>query len=347
MKTIHLYLISVLLAGYFSGSTQDIHFTQFYMSPLNLNPAMTGVMNCNNRLIVNYRNQWAAVIGSNAYNTFSASYDQKLTVGREDYFGLGGTLWGDVAGESSFGTTQGRISFSFSKRMGGYRQSAQYLVLGTDAGITQRRIREGDLRWPTQHNGSGGFDASIPSREPYLENDFLWADLSIGVLWFSVLDKYNNYYLGATIHHMNKADISFLGQNVHIYRRFTFHGGAEFELSPKIAILPGFVYMKQGPHKEFNGGASMRFAMGSNRMNTEFFQLGAWYRVGTKVNGGLHTDAIIMSCRFDYENYGIGLSYDLNVSKLRNAAIANGAFEFSLSYLICGPETRNVYCPNF
>jgi len=90
-------LVSVI--GIFSAVTltkaQDIHFSQFYMSPLNLNPALTGVMNCNTRMVANYRNQWAAVLQANAYNTYSVSYDQKIPVGRSDYFGISwrDTLW--------------------------------------------------------------------------------------------------------------------------------------------------------------------------------------------------------------------------------------------------------------
>jgi hypothetical protein len=75
--------------------------------------------------------------------------------------------------------------------------------------------------------------------------------------------------------------------------------------------------------------------------------LGAWYRLGSKDEGGIHSDAVILSSRFDYENFGIGFSYDVNISKLSSAGSANGAFEFSLQYLICGPENRGVYCPRF
>ena len=347
MKFFKIIITAWIFLFGISLSAQDIHFSQFYMSPLNLNPAMTGVMNCNNRLIVNYRNQWAAVLGSNAYNTFSASYDQKIAVGRSDYFGLGGTLWGDVAGESRFGTMQGRFSVSFSKRMGGYRKSAHYLVFGADAAITQRRVREGDLRWPTQHDGNGGFDPTLPSNETIVDNDFLFADVAGGLLWFSVLDEKNNFYIGTALHHLNQANVSFLGQDVALFTKWTLHGGGEFEMNPRTSLLPGFVMFFQGPHREFNGGTSVRFVMGGSRNSNQYFQVGAWYRIGTKVDGGLHSDAMIISARFDYENYGIGFSYDLNVSKLREASTANGAFEFSLNYLICGPERRSVYCPRF
>jgi len=327
------------------GQSQDIHFTQFYMSPLNLNPAMTGINNCKTRMIVNYRNQWASAIGANAYNTFSASYDQKMPVGREDYFGVGGTLWGDVAGESRFGTTQGRLSLSYSKKMAGYRKRASYLVIGGDAGLTQRRISQDDLRWPNQITPDGPCE-NCPSGEATFDNDFLYADISAGLLWFSVMDERTNWYLGAALHHLNQPTVSFNG-NATLYSRATIHAGAQFPTAPRISVLPFAVFMAQGPHREFNGGASVRFAMGPSRNTGQSWQLGAWYRLGTKVEGGLHSDAVILSTRFNYDQFSLGFSYDVTVSDFSAAGSANGAFEFSLVYQICGPENRGVYCPRF
>ncbi|MFM2394068.1 MAG: hypothetical protein RLZZ546_2050, partial [Bacteroidota bacterium] len=288
--------------------------------------------------------------------TYSISYDQKTPIGRDDYFGIGGTLWSDVAGESRFGTTQGRLSLSYSKKMSGYRQKASYLVIGADAGITQRRISEKDLRWPSQIS-SGGFTGI--GGEPIPDNDFIYPDISAGLLWFSVMNKYSNWYLGAAIHHLNQPNVSFFsagGQgNVSLYNRITVHGGGQFEMRPKVSILPFAVFMSQGPHREFNGGASLRFALGPSRTSNQSWQLGAWYRLGiqdddpTRTDNPikLHSDAVILSTRFNYENFGIGFSYDLTVSGLAAASPANGAFEFSLTYDICGPENRGVYCPRF
>ena len=327
-------------------SAQDIHFTQFYMSPLNLNPALTGVMNCKTRMVANYRNQWSAVLSANAYNTYSVSYDQKIPVGREDYFGIGGSIWGDVAGESRFGTTQGRVSLSYSKKMAGYRKKASYLVLGADAALTNRGISNQDLRWPTQIT-SEGFDPTIEPGESLEDLNFLYGDLSAGFLWFSIIDSYTNWYFGAAIAHLNKPNVSFLGNDVDLYSRYTIHAGMQFELQKRISLLPFAVYMAQGPHRSFNGGANLRFAMGPSRTTNQSWEIGTWYRVGNKVPSGLHSDAVILSTRFNYEEFGIGFSYDINVSGLRQASPANGAFEFSLLYNICGPENRGVYCPRF
>jgi|TARA_B110000879_G_scaffold180046_1_gene236389 type IX secretion system PorP/SprF family membrane protein len=349
MKTLLRLLVCtfIVLAGFTSVKAQDIHFSQFYMSPLNLNPAMTGVMNCKTRFVANYRNQWASVLKANAYNTYSASYDQKVPVGREDYFGIGGSLWGDVAGESRFGTTQGRLSLSYSKKMAGYRKKSSYLVIGVDGGMTQRRISDKDLRWPSQITTNGFDPQLLPNEAGFTDFDFLFADLGAGLLWFSVIDKNTNYYLGAALHHLNQPDVSFLGSVESLYTKVTLHGGAQFEIQPKISLLPYIVYMAQGQHRELNGGASVRFALGPSRLSNQSWQLGAWYRLGSKDEGGIHSDAVILSSRFDYENFGIGFSYDVNISKLSSAGSANGAFEFSLQYLICGPENRGVYCPRF
>ncbi len=345
----NVILSVVMVISVSSLMAQDIHFSQFYMSPLNLNPALTGVMNCNTRVVANYRNQWSQVLKGDAYNTYSVSYDQKIAVGRSDYFGIGGTFWGDRAGELSFGTTQGRMSFAYSKKMGGYRKKAHYLVFGADAGISQRRVDLTNARWPSQHDGNGGFDENIPAPStPGFDPDFLHADVSAGLVWFSVLDERNSYYVGLAIHHLNQPNVSFYGANSveSLTSRITFHAGGEFEMNSDISIVPGFIYMKQGEHVEFNFGSSFRFNLGS-RSEQQSWQLGAWYRVGNKVEGGIHSDALILSTRFDYGNYGIGFSYDITVSQLRQAGTANGAFEFSLNYFICGPEKRSVYCPRF
>lgn len=350
-------LLFVFVSIFSLVQAQDIHFTQFYMSPLNLNPALTGVMNCKTRMVLNYRNQWAAVLKANAYNTFSASYDQKIAVGREDYFGIGGSIWGDVAGASRFGTTQGRLSLSYSKKMAGYRKKASYLVIGADAALTQRSISEEDLRWPSQINGSGAGEAIA-------NQQFLYGDLAAGLLWFSVIDDYTNWYFGAAVHHLNRPNVSFYRQSgaesqAELSSRFTIHAGLQYPLQKRISILPFGVYMAQGPHMEVNAGANLRFALGPSRTTNQSWEIGTWYRIGRKTTGftgegvereettAIHSDALILSTRFNYENFGLGFSYDINISGLRAANPFNGAFEFSMVYNICGPENRGVYCPRF
>ncbi|MBI1225114.1 MAG: type IX secretion system membrane protein PorP/SprF [Bacteroidetes bacterium] len=348
------HLLFVLLIGTgVTASAQDIHFSQFYMSPLNLNPAMTGLMNCNIRLTANYRNQWASVLKSNAYSTYNVSYDQKIPVGRYDNFGIGGTFWGDQAGEANFETVTGKLSLSYSKRMAGSRKEAHYLVVGAEAGLAQRSIDFLKLRWGTQHDGQGGFCNGCPSLETnnFDQSNFLFADAGAGLLWFSVFDDNNNFYAGAAYHHLNRANQSFSsGKKDFLYSRFTIHAGGEFEIAPRLGLVPGVIVMKQGPSFQVNSGTSLKFLLGSGHGNFSNYQavhFGAWVRVSNKVDTGVLTDAVILSTRFDYNQFTLGFSYDVNVSALKPASNNNGAFEFALAYKFCGEQRRGVYCPNF
>ncbi|HMR42713.1 MAG TPA: PorP/SprF family type IX secretion system membrane protein [Saprospiraceae bacterium] len=340
--------VSLVVLSVFALNAQDIHFSQFYLSPLNLNPAMTGVMNCNVRLSGNYRQQWSSVLKSYAFKTYSASYDQRIPVGRYDYFGVGGTFWGDKAGRSDFAQLQAKLSVSYSKRMGGYRKKAHYMVVGLDGGILQRSIDFLNLQWGSQHNGEGGYDPTKPTFENFNRDNVLVPDLSAGLLWFSVFDQNNNFYLGAAYHHLNRADISFDDQNPDLlYSRFTIHAGGEFALTDRLGLVPGFITMIQGKSMEINTGTSFRFLLNKTRYEYQALQFGIWARIANKLESGVHTDAAILSTRFDYNDFSLGFSYDINVSDLNPASNSNGAFEFALIYKICGPEKRNVYCPNF
>jgi len=306
------------------------------------------------------------------------SYDQRVAVGRDDYFGIGGTFWGDKAGQSDFKTLQAKISGSYSKRMGGYRSKSHYLVVGAEAGVSQRSIDFLNLRWGSQHDGEGGFDATAVSGEDFDRDNFLFADLSAGLLWFTVFDEYSNFYIGGAFSHLNRANQSFTDdQDIPLYGRFTIHAGGELMGPSRVGLVPGVVAFFQGPSFQLNAGTSLKFLMGgrkrSKNADSQSFQLGAWVRLANRVGEPqtfvipadpaipdsmdefiteqgdvtVWVDAVILSTRFDYNDFGIGFSYDVNVSNLRPASNSNGAFEFSIIYKIRGSEKRNVYCPNF
>ena len=62
---IFYFLMSFLAQG------QDVHFSQFYNSPLTINPANVGAFNGDIRAHSNYRNQWSSI--QSAYKTYSFS----------------------------------------------------------------------------------------------------------------------------------------------------------------------------------------------------------------------------------------------------------------------------------
>ena len=61
-------------------SAQDPNFSQFFVSPLTLNPALTGKFNGNVRVAGNYRDQWPDI--SKAFVTSTISVDLPILRGK-------------------------------------------------------------------------------------------------------------------------------------------------------------------------------------------------------------------------------------------------------------------------
>ncbi len=353
LKCMRYSLIFLFVFLYQLGNSQDIHFSQFYLSPLNLNPALTGVSEHSQRYIFNYRSQWSPALGAaNAYNTSSFSYDTRRPVGELDYFGIGGTLWGDVAGESNLATVQAKLSASYQKYLNGNSKRSSYLVVGGDVGFTQRRVSTDNLRWPQQHDGIGGFNAGAPSGEiDRIDNNQIdpinYPDVSVGVLYFNSSDKALSYFGGVAFSHINRPNISFLGAVSNLFVRTTINAGAEIPFNPRVSVLPNAIVLIQGPHREYNLGANLRYRLNDTNAGRQYVQLGAWFRTGNSIDSSIHADAFIVSIRVDNGSFGIGLSYDATVSDFRSAAPANGSFELSANYYIPGKKRRGVFCPKF
>ncbi|HQW11353.1 MAG TPA: PorP/SprF family type IX secretion system membrane protein [Saprospiraceae bacterium] len=352
MRKILLYLIFGFVSLN-SMSAQDIHFSQFYSSPLNLNPALTGVMNCTDRFTLNYRNQWASVLKSNSFNTFALSYDRKNTVGRYDYWGYGINIWGDRAGEVDFSTISPQLAVSYSKYISGSRHSAHYLAFGVEGGASNRSINFTNMKFGLQSK-DGEYCATCTSGEELNSFDpsFWFGELSAGLLWFSTFNEQNSFYIGGAYSHLTRPNQTFFRDtskrpNVPLYSKITAHTGGDFGISDKISLVPGIVVYFQGPSFQVNGGTSLRFWLDRSRWSKQAIQFGLWTRISNHWEKALEADALILSTRLDYNEFSVGFSYDLNISSLRPASNSNGAFEIALSYLICGPEKRGVYCPTF
>src|ERR1035437_9240949 len=81
MKKIYAILLFAICTGF--TYAQDIHFSQYYASPLTLNPALTGLVNGVFRASLNYRNQWFNIPTQNTiapYQTYQASFDMPLSI---------------------------------------------------------------------------------------------------------------------------------------------------------------------------------------------------------------------------------------------------------------------------
>ncbi len=322
----------ILFSSYYS-SAQDFVFNQYNASPLSLNPAMTGIFDGSLRIMANHRNQWENIIDDNSYRSYTLSLDKKIKMKKNNYIGLGFLGLTDVAGETRLGYRQGRLSFSYVHSIDHSEESAHYLIVGQNLGISQRHIDVTTLRWPSQVV-NGVFDPTLPGEN--VKSDFTHFDMTTGFMWISRFKPNNSFHGGLAFHHVNKPNVSFLDTiSSPLNIRITFHAGGELNLKDEISIIPSFVYHKQGAHRFLNIGSGIRryFKTGQSYVDFNVRAL-----IGRRLGGGIETNALAFQVSSFFKNILFGFSYERVLNGLKGAT----SFEFSLGYTLKSDVERQL-----
>ena len=314
-------------------SGQDIHFSQFYQTPLIINPALTGVFNGDIRVLTNHKSQWKS-IGA-PYKTYALSYDMALLKKKweSNYLGAGFLVFNDRAGKSKFGITQFNLSLSGIVSL----DKNHSISAGLQGGFAQRSINYSDLKWGNQFDGTN-YNSGIAHGETF--EPFAFGDFSAGLSWsygkgetnIAAQDQFRAN-AGVALFHINKPKQEFY-LNERLYSKLVLHGGTYIDLKySKVALLPSILFLKQGPLKEINLGGMVRYTIKEESRYTGWiketaFLIGGYYRTG---------DAFIPSFMFEFANFALGISYDVNISGLRVASGARGGVEISLRYINPNP----------
>ena len=113
-KVILLLIIVVSLVS--ESKAQDPNFSQFFASPLTLNPALTGKFDGLYRIAGNYRNQWPTF--DNAFTTATASFDMSIMRNRLpdiDRMGIGFMGFTDRSGNGVLLNNYASLAVSYHK----------------------------------------------------------------------------------------------------------------------------------------------------------------------------------------------------------------------------------------
>ncbi|MEL6867789.1 MAG: PorP/SprF family type IX secretion system membrane protein [Bacteroidota bacterium] len=328
--------------GLSTVQAQDPHFSQFYNSPLTLNPAITGLMNDDIRIIANYRSQWGAVATPFRTMALSADVSAFRDYLDDDVLGFGLLLMNDKAGQSELRNTQVQLSLGYSKALND--DANNYISIGGQAGFVQSRMNVLGLLFENQFDG-GALNSGLPSGEDIVFAGVNYWDVSAGIAWAYTPDRFNSYYLGTALFHINQPRVSFMENSEELlHTKTTVYGGMELRANYNMSLLPRAVVLLQGPSREVNIGVLAKFNFGNVN---GYDDITALY-VGT-----MHRfkDAQVIITRLDYGPLGISFSYDINISSLSNASKGHGAAELAVMYKssLFQPNRRRdpVMCPAF
>jgi len=314
---------------------QDIHFSQFFQTPLLRNPSLAGIFTGDIRVQAVYRDQWNSV--TDAYKTASLDGEYKMPIGKlNDYVTFGMQLLYDRAGTIAWTSTYVYPTINYHKSLSADRN--RYLSLGFMGGIVQRRFDPSKVTTnSTYDNGTNG--------EPFLDNSYLYADGSVGMSYNSDLNENpnNNFYLGVAYHHFNRPNASFYrNANIELYPKWVFSGGIRFGVSDYAYVTILADQSLQGNYKETVAGAMYGLKVGEDSDNpTYIISAGSFLR---------WNDALIPTLKLDYNPFSVTVSYDANISKLKPSSYGRGGYELSVSYIgFTNNNSRSdpIRCPRF
>lgn len=339
--------ISILLFFLNTSSSlfaQDFHFSQYWSSPLKLNPALTGFYNGNLRAAATYRNQW---IGLQSYSTYAISTDARLfqNVLNEDILGLGLGFYQEIEGDGAFTNSAANLSFAFNKQLG-KRKIKHHLGIGFDFSYYIKQINLKNAVY------SNFFETSI-NYDPitnYAYNQTSFADMALGLNYFLNANEKFQFNLGFSVDHILNPNISFSANDDDIlYRKYSVNANANFQLKKDLwHIIPIILYQNQGPHQEFLFGSYLQYVL-NKRKNTSLY-FGAQLRMAANYTKGMNPDAFILNLRAEYASFDFGLAYDFTLSALSQSSVLQGGPELYAIYIFKSKNNLRKQmssCPKF
>jgi type IX secretion system PorP/SprF family membrane protein len=308
-----------------AGGAQDIHFSQFFETPLLRNPSLAGIFTGDIRVQGVYRNQWGSVTVPYKTGSFNVEYKKPIGQG-DDFITTGLQLVYDKAGTTNFTTSNILPAVNYHKSLGSSKST--YLSLGFMGGLVQRRIDRTKMTTNSQYDGNG-YNPSLSDGEAFVNSNFSYLDGSVGMTFNSAMSPdrpEDNYFIGIGYHHFNRPKNSFYRRpEIELSPKWVYSTGVRFGINETSYLTIQADHTTQGPSKETIAGAMYSVKIGENYQVPDYtLHVGGFLRL---------EDAFIPVLKLDYNPFSIAFSYDVNVSQLKTASQGHGGMELSVTYI--------------
>jgi type IX secretion system PorP/SprF family membrane protein len=312
-----------------SAIAQDVHFTQFNMSPLTINPAFTGMHNGLWRASAIYRNQWNSV--TVPFTTTGVSIDAPLyrAVGSNTYLSGGLNFFSDKSGDGNLMNNTIMGSVAYHKGFG-YNDN-KVLSVGMQAGYAQKSIDLSRLYFADEFK-NGGYNLGTTSE--ILNNKINSFLANLGVNWSHGVSEKFAYQIGAAAYNLNQPLETFQkrtpNSQVGLGMRINTQLGAIWNVTDRVSLSPAVLYQSQTNATELVAGSEVKYRVGDEDVRSVASNvfLGGWTRTG---------DAVLITGGLEMKGFRFGVGYDLTSSKLKTASSGVGSFEVGLQYIQPNP----------
>ena len=331
----YFFLIAILL---WVNSTlvcaQDPVFSQFYSSPLSVNPALAGNGDANWRIVGNRRSQWIGE-GLEPLTTTSLSFDGKLFKQRDketNYIG-GGLLFLQDKGLSG-AYKSNSFHFILSSHVSLDDEDTHGLSVGLGGSYSNTLIDFSQLSF-SQQLSSSGFNRTLPANEPYLSNIKPYFSLFAGVT-YTFSGENANFDIGVSGYRFMKTNRSALNDaNQLDPPRYNIHADYQTFLSNRLVFNTNAIYVLESNVNSYTVGVNFGRILDESDLPA-ILNAGLWYR---------GDEALIPYLGIAYKNMQVGLTYDINVSSSKSITGGLKTYEFSLIFRSPQKRKNPVPCP--
>jgi type IX secretion system PorP/SprF family membrane protein len=339
MKKMNCIVVTILsLIVTRSLNAQDPSFSQFFSSPLNINPALTANINADWRLISNLRDQWIGP--ASPYVTGTISYDSKIMQNKipnveteNNIMGVGGMLMFDYAMSGVVKSTYASFNLSYNIKIIEDDYHKQRIGLGFGAIYGRRHIDFSRVDFEEQFTGLG-FNTNLPTGETALSNMKPYVSASAGIIYSFTTEK-SNLDLGVAGFHLNKPKQTFLeDEHQYLAIRKVAHANFETFINERVVLNTNAIYQFQMEANYFSVGAALGYYLGDAAES--LLTGGLWY---------WSKNALIPYIGLAYKDFQFGASYDITTSKLNQAARKPSTWELSLILRGIKKPSKVIPCP--
>ena len=339
--------IAALMLTAPAAIAQDIHFSQFDMQPLVVNPAFTGMFFGKVRANAIYRNQWKSV--TVPYVTYGASVDLPIKSTDGGYLAGGLQLYKDQAGDGNLSNFTGLASIAYHKLFGGSldNYSGSDLAIGLQFGYAQKSIDLSKLYFGDEFVNGSFVKGTTAEYQLGLGNSVNYALVNAGLCFSHAFNENFSFILGLGANNLNQPTDAILkkkNSDVGLAMRYTGELGMVWNVSEKLSLRPAVLFQTQASAVEMIYGNEFHYNIGEQYGDVNFTPaifVGGWMRGG---------DAAMLTAGVEIKNMRIGLGYDYNTSSLNNASNGNGGFEIAIRYVSpysISHSRRSIPCPRF
>lgn len=330
-QTMRVLLLYGILTACRPGAQAQIdpHFSQYYIQPMLLNPALTGAIEGDARVSSVWRSQYANTLMTQGVSG-EAVTDKHMN------FGL--NLLDEQTQDKSYNYMNGYLTMAYTGvRLGPHQD--HIIVLAAQWGFVNRRFDLAKLQWGDQWLASTGYNPDLPSGENFIKPSVTAFDAGVGVMYYDATpEKEVSFFGGFAATHLNRPANPILANDAAstLPVRYSAHAGMRILASDYISIVPTVLYMREGNAEEKAAGGYLQLYVSED----VDVMLGFNWR---------WDDAVCPMAGVYYKGLTCGISYDANVSPGQALVANNGSFEVSLSYVFqkAGVKTKKFYCPRF